>query len=90
MEHTITIELEIPQEWVADLQDQATLLEVLGLGLQERRFRRALALYEAGAGSLGYVAELVGLSKHVLMEEARKRGIHPQYDEHFVDQDLGQ
>ena len=63
---------------------------MLGLGLQERRFRRALALYEAGVGSLGYVAELVGLSKRVLMEEARKRGIHPQYDELFADRVLGQ
>lgn len=90
MEPTVTVQLEIPHEWMADLQDRATLLEVLSLGLEERRIQRALGLYQKGAGSLGYVAELVGLSERVLMEQARMRGVLPQYDERFVDQDLSQ
>ena len=61
------------------MQDQATLLEVLSLGLEEYRFQRALALYQKGAGSIGYVAELVGIPRRVLTEEARRRGVLPNY-----------
>lgn len=70
------------------MQDQATLLEVLSLGLEEYRFQRALALYQKGAGSIGYVAELVGIPRRVLTEEARRRGVLPNYDEHFAEQDV--
>jgi len=84
----ITVQLEIPQGWAKDLEDQATLLEVLSLGLEERRLQRALSLYQKGVGSLGYVAELVGLPERVLMEKARQRGVLPQHDLHFADQDL--
>jgi predicted HTH domain antitoxin len=88
MEPMVTVQLEIPQEWASDLQDQAALMEVLSLGIRERRFERALGLYQKGAGSIGYVAELVGLPERVLIEEARKRGVLPQYEDHFADQDL--
>jgi len=88
METMVTIQLEIPQGWAEDLKDQATLLEVLSLGLEERRLERALSLYQKGVGSLGYVAELVGLPERVLMEKARQRGVLPQHDAHFADQDL--
>jgi predicted HTH domain antitoxin len=57
-------------------------------GREEYRFQRALSLYQRGAGSIGYVAELVGISGRVLMEEARRRGVLPHYDEHFAEQDL--
>jgi predicted HTH domain antitoxin len=66
-----------------DLRDQATFLEILGLGREEYRTQRALALYEKGAGSLGYVADLVGIPKRVLMEHARQRGVLPRYDDRF-------
>jgi len=86
MGEMVAVQLRVPEEWVRDLQDQATLLEVLGL--EEYRFQRALALYQKGAGSLEYVAELVGIPRRVLMEEARRRGVLPHYDEHFADQDV--
>ena len=50
--------------------------------------QEALFLYESGAGSLGYVAERVGLPLRVLMEKAREYGITPQRDQRFEDQDL--
>ena len=71
-----------------DLCDHATLIEVLSPGTEERRIRRALDLYQRGVGSLGYVAELVGISKRVLLEEGRRRGVLPQPDESFAEQDL--
>jgi predicted HTH domain antitoxin len=88
MGEMVTVELMIPEEWMQDLQDQAAILEILGLGLEEYRFRRALTLYEKGLGSIGYVAELVGIPQRVLMEKARQRGLLPHYDDTFAEQDL--
>jgi predicted HTH domain antitoxin len=88
MNDMVTVQLNIPQEWLQDVQDPTALLEILSLGLEERRIQRALRLYQQGAGSLGYVAELVNISKRVLMEEARRRGCLPQYEEHLVERDL--
>ena len=88
MKEMVTVQLRIPGEWMQDLRDQATLLEVLGLGLETYHLRRALALYQKGVGSLGYVAELVGISKRVLMEEARRQGVLPRYDPRFAEQDV--
>lgn len=85
-----TLQVRVPQEWAKVLEDPATLLEIIGLGLEEYRIRRALSLYQKGAGSLGYVADVVGIPERVLMEEARRRGVLPHYEERFADQDLGQ
>lgn len=83
----VTVQLKVPEKWLQELKDDATILEILGLGLEEYRFQRALALYRQGIGSIGYVAELVGISKRVLIEEARRRGALPHYDERFAAQD---
>jgi predicted HTH domain antitoxin len=78
----------VPQEWALELKDQATFLEILGLGLEEYRVQCALSLYQKGVGSLGYVADLVGIPERILMENARQRGVLPNYEERFVEQDL--
>jgi predicted HTH domain antitoxin len=83
-----TLELKVPAEWVRDLADPAMLLEIFSLGLEEYRIRRALTLYQRGAGSLGYVADVAGIAERVLLEEARQRGVLPQTDERFVQMDL--
>jgi len=88
MAEMIALQMQVPREWLADLKDQAVFLEILGLGLEEYRMQRALNLYQQGVGTLGYVADLVGISKRELMEHARRRGVLPQYDERFVEQDL--
>jgi len=46
-------------------------------------------MYQAGAGSLGYVAEKAGLSKRDLIREARARGVEPPFDEQTVREELG-
>lgn len=70
-EETITI--NIPQQWLGGMQlPQGTLIEeIIRLGVQQLKVRRALDLYRSGAGSLGYVAEQMGLSKRDLICEAR-------------------
>jgi predicted HTH domain antitoxin len=88
MAEMIARQMQVPQEWLPALKDQAAFLEILGLGLEEYRIQRALNLHQQGVGSLGYVADLVGISKHELVGHARRRGVLPQYDERSVEQDL--
>jgi predicted HTH domain antitoxin len=89
MERTVT--LEIPEQWLRDLDlDQATVIrEIVQLGIYQFKVRRALDMYQAGVGSLGYVAEKAGLPKRDLIREARARGIEPPFDEQTVREELG-
>lgn len=90
-EHKV-VQVEIPEEWLQDLEgDRSTMMyEILRLGVYQFKVRRALEMYQAGAGSLGYVAEKTGLSKRDLVREARARGIEPPFDEQTVREELGQ
>jgi len=89
MEQVIT--LEVPAQWVQglDLDQAAVVQEIVQLGIYHFKVRRALEMYQAGAGSLGYVAEKVGLPKRDLIREARARGIEPPFDEQIVREELG-
>ena len=89
MEKTIT--MEIPEQWLQDLDlDQRMVMqEIVRLGVHQFKVRRALEMYQAGTGSLGYVAEKTGLSKRDLIREARARGIEPSFDEQTVREELG-
>ena len=86
-----TTRVEIPEEWLQGLDwDQAAVVqEIIQLGTYQLKVRRALAMYQAGVGSLGYVAEQAGLSKRDLIREARARGIEPLFDEETVREKLG-
>ena len=85
------IRVDIPEQWLKGLDwDQGTLVqEVIQLGAYQLRVRRALEMYRAGVGSLGYVAEQTGLSKRDLIREARSRGIEPPFDEQTLREELG-
>lgn len=89
MERAIT--LEIPQQWVQGLDwGQAAIMEeVIQLGAYQLKLKRALEMYRAGVGSLGYVAEKSGLSKRDLIREARLRGIEPSFNEQTIREELG-
>jgi predicted HTH domain antitoxin len=85
------VTVEIPEQWLQGLDwDQTTMIqEIIQLGLYQFKVRRALDMYQAGASSLGYVAEKAGLSKRDLIREARARGIEPAFDEQTVSEELG-
>ncbi len=89
MDRTVTV--EIPERWLQDLdwQQGAMVQEIIQLGAYQVKVRRALEMYQAGVGSLGYVAEQAGLSKRDLIREARARGIEPLFDEQTVREELG-
>ena len=81
MEKVVT--LEVPEQWIEglDVSQTTVMQEIVQLGIYQFKVRRALDMYQAGVGSLGYVAEKVGLSKRDLIREARVRGIEPPFDE---------
>ena len=87
MEQTIVI--QIPRQWLKGIpEEQVTLQQIFRLGLYQYKVERALSLYQAGVGSLGYIAEQLGLSKRDLIREARMRSIEPVSDEETVQEEL--
>ncbi len=89
MEQRVVI--QVPEEWLKDIPDEALALrQIFKLGLTQYRIERALTLYRDGAGSLGYLAEQLGLPKPQLIQAARRQGIAPDFSEETVREEIGQ
>jgi hypothetical protein len=85
-----TVAMQIPRHWLEGVPvEQVTLQQIFRLGLYQYKVERALALYRDSAGSLGYIAEQLKLSKRDLIREARMRGIEPDFSEYTVQEELG-
>jgi len=83
------VAMQIPRHWLEGVpEEQTTLQQIFRLGLYQYKVGRALALYRDGVGSLGYIAEQLGLSKRDLIREARMRGIEPDFSEETVREEL--
>jgi hypothetical protein len=84
-----TVAMRIPQSWLVGIpQEPLTLEQIFRMGLYQYKVDRALKLYRDGVGSLGYIAEQLGLSKRDLIREARLRGIEPDFSEETVREEL--
>ena len=84
-----TVAMQIPRQWLEGVsEEQVTLQQIFRLGLYQYKVERALALYRDDVGSLGYIAEQLGLSKRDLIREARVRGIEPDFSEETVREEL--
>lgn len=84
-----TVEMQVPRSWLDGIPDEPlTLQQIFRLGLYQYKVERAINLYRAGVGSLGYIAEQLGLSKRDLIREARLRGIEPDFSEQTVEEEL--
>ena len=85
-----TITVEIPEQWLQglDWNQGAMMQEIIQLGTRQFKIQRALEMYQAGIGSLGFAADKVGIPKSDLIREARSRGIEPLFDEETVQEEL--
>lgn len=84
-----TVEMHIPDQWLEGVPDEPMALQqIFRLGLYQYKVERALALYRDGVGSLGYIAEQLGLGKRELIREARMRGIEPVFSERTMQEEL--
>jgi hypothetical protein len=62
MEQNLTV--KIPRTWIKGLpEEELTLKQIIRLGIYQYKVERAIQLYRDGVGSLGYVAEQMGLNK---------------------------
>ena len=84
------VTVNIPEDLISDIEKvrPEEWEEIVRLGLRQYRIERALAMYRAGVGSLGYVAEKWGIPKQELIRAARARGVEPEYDEKMVQEEL--
>ena len=81
--------MRIPRDWLTGVPvEELVLQQIFRKGLYQYRVDRALELYRDGVGSLGYIAEQLGLSKRDLAQEARRRGIEPVFSEETVQEEL--
>jgi predicted HTH domain antitoxin len=84
-----TVVMQIPRQWLEGVSEEPIILQqIFRLGLYQYKVERALALYRDGVGSLGYIAQQLGLSRRDLIREARMRGIEPDFSEGTVQEEL--
>jgi len=84
-----TVVMEVPRTWLEGISDEPlTLQEIFRVGLYHYKVERALRLYREGVGSLGFLAEQLGLPKRELIREARQRGVEPDFSPDSLREDL--
>ncbi|MDL1964948.1 MAG: UPF0175 family protein [Deltaproteobacteria bacterium] len=87
MEQDLTV--KIPRTWIKGLpEEELTLKQIIRLGIYQYKVERAIQLYRDGVGSLGYVAEQIGLNKLDLIREARHHNINPEYSDQTIKEEL--
>ena len=89
MEQDVTV--KIPRTWIKGLPEEELILkQIIRLGIYQYKVERALQLYRDGVGSLGYVAEQIGLDKRDLIREARHHNIDPEFSDQTIKEELSE
>jgi hypothetical protein len=89
MKQNITV--QIPHDWLEGVPEEELLLKhIFRLGVHQYKVERALQLYCDGVGSLGYIAEQLGLEKQALIREARLHNIEPEFSEQTIQEELAE
>jgi len=89
MEQDVTV--RIPRTWIKGLpEEELTLKQIVRLGINQYKVERAIQLYRDGVGSLGYVAEQMGLNKQDLIREARHHDIDPEFSDGTIKEELSE
>ncbi len=83
--------IQVPQDWMEGVPEEDLILkEIFRMGIREYKVKRAIRLYKEGIGSLGYIAEKIGVLKQDLIHEFRLRNIEPDFSEAAIKEELGQ
>ena len=84
------VTIQVPQDWISGIpEEDLTLEEIFRMGIHEYKVKRAIQLYKEGIGSLGYIAEKIGVLKQDLIHEFRLRNIEPEFSEEALTEELG-
>ncbi len=85
------VTIQVPHDWIDGLpQEELALKEIFRMGIYEYKVKRAIKLYKKGIGSLGYIAEKIGILKQDLIREFRLRNIEPEFSKLTFKEDLGE
>jgi hypothetical protein len=81
--------VKIPRTWVKGLpEEELTFKQIIRLGIYQYKVERSIQLYRDGVGSLGYIAEQIGLNKQDLVREAHHHNIDPEFSEKTIEEEL--
>jgi hypothetical protein len=81
--------VKIPRTWVKGLpEEELTFKQIIRLGIYQYKVECSIQLYRDGVGSLGYIAEQIGLNKQDLVREARHHNIDPEFSEKTIEEEL--
>ena len=81
--------IKTPRGWIKGLpEEELTLKQIIRLGIHQYKLARAIQLYRDGVGSIGYVAEQIGLNKQGLTQEARHHNIDPEFSEQTIKEEF--
>ena len=91
------VSISIPNDLLRDITELSrqkktsrsiVLTESTQLGFREMAIRFAIEEYQRGHISVGRAAEISGVGLAEFMEEMRKRGITPRYDENSLTKEM--
>ena len=94
---TEIISTRVPDEMAKDLKEieeeeetdrAAVVRKLLARGIQQWKMERALRLYREGKATLWRSARLAGVTLREMMELAAKEGIHFQYTQKDLEEDI--
>lgn len=68
--------------------EELTYKHIIRLGIRQLKVERAIKLYQDGVGSLGYIADQLGMPKPELITEMRLRNIDPVFSDRTVQEEL--
>lgn len=81
--------VDIPEELIHDFDGHRDQLrEVILLGLRQLKINETLFLYKQGIVSFGRAAELAGLSRQDMTQQARAAGIEPRWSDEMLRAEL--
>ncbi|MEW6368766.1 MAG: antitoxin [Acidobacteriota bacterium] len=83
--------LRLPESLSREVEEAESeaLVELIRLGLRQKKIEQALAEYARGRMSLGAAAEMAGLREDEMACQAYARGLQPPSDPQMVDEELG-
>ncbi|MGC8961038.1 MAG: UPF0175 family protein [Candidatus Bathyarchaeia archaeon] len=94
---TEIISTRVPDEMAKDLKEieeeeetdrAAVVRKLLARGIQQWKMERALRLYREGKATLWRSARLAGVTLREMMELAAEEGIHFQYTQKDLEEDI--
>ncbi len=82
--------LHLPERLSRELDDVATetIVELIELGLKQRKIEQALAELSRGQVSLGAAAQMAGLREDEMARQARAHGLEPPIDPLTLQEEL--